>query len=56
MLPITLQEMKYGLSGTIHEGHHWPDVSGAAIVCVCVRVVCMCVEKLVVLSQTVAYP
>lgn len=25
MLPITLQEMKYGLSGTIHEGHHWPD-------------------------------
>lgn len=26
MLPITLQEMKYGLSRTIHEGHRWPDV------------------------------
>lgn len=32
MLPITLQEMKYGLSGTIREGHDWPDVCAWRIV------------------------
>lgn len=37
MLPITLQEMKYGLLGTIHEGHHWPDVKQHSVyVCVLV--------------------
>lgn len=35
MLPVTPLQMKYRLSGTIHEGHRWPDVT---VLCVCLSV------------------
>ena len=43
MLPIMLQEMKYRLSGTTHEGPQWPDVNSAFPVCLRV-----CIDKLMV--------
>lgn len=33
MLPITPLQMKYRLSGTIHEGHQWPDVTVCVSAC-----------------------